>query len=224
MSDSNFEEGSAFLIDFLENFTALMEYQLGHVRETMESTVDNVLAGVQKVSDATAKNKKAAEDTLESAYLKPDAETTVLVEGLQEMIDNLFDEAKDKFEKGEDLNLLSKAEPEVLLKNRIKRFNSKFKNEMNGVQHLDKELQQFLMGVIGALSSEDVIAQRLEHVIMAMKVLQTGLNYVLIDYSSRCNMEELKKVTTDIKNYTFRQYTTEDEKLEFIKYFPPKAS
>lgn len=225
MSDDSFREGSTYLIDFLDKFSALMEFQLTLVRDTMEGTVENVLEGVKNISEQTEKQREAAEVALESAYINPDAETQVLVDGLQKMIDDLFDQVKDKFEKGEDLSALESAEPEVLLQNRLRRFDSRFKKDMAGVKDLDGDLQNFMMGMIGALSSEDVIAQRLDHIIMAMKVLQTGLNYVLIDYQSRCNVEELDKVTKDIKNYTFRQYTTEDEKQEFLNHFPEmKAS
>ena len=224
MSDDSFKEGSSYLINFLERFSGLMEHQLGLIRETMEGTVDTVLEGIKDISDATEKRKQAAEDALEKAYFNPDAETQVLVDGLQKMIDDLFDEVKDKFEKGEDLSTLTTVEPEVLLQNRLKRFDSKFMNDMKSVKNLDDDLQHFLLGMIGALSSEDVIAQRLDHVIMAMKVLQTGLNYVLIDYDNRCNPTELEKVTTDIKNYTFRQYTTEDEKNEFLTFFPKEKA
>ncbi|SME87707.1 hypothetical protein [Pseudobacteriovorax antillogorgiicola] len=220
MADESLKGGSSYLIDFLEHFSALMEYQLNHIRGTMEGTVDTVMEGVKNISSITEQKRKAAEDALEQAYFNPDAETQVLVDGLQKMIDDLFDEVKDKFEKGEDLSALTTADPEVLLQNRLKRFDSKFMRDMRNVKSLDDDLQNFLLGMIGALSSEDVIAQRLDHVIMALKVLQTGLNYVLIDYDNRCNIGELEKVTTDIKNYTFRQYTTEDEKNEFLTYFP----
>ena len=96
MSDSNFKEGSTFLIDFLENFSGLMEYQLNHIRDTMEGTVDNVLEGVKHISEATEKNRQVAEDVLEKAYLNPDAETQVLVDGLQQMIDDLPPQEDDE--------------------------------------------------------------------------------------------------------------------------------
>ncbi|MCH2192277.1 MAG: hypothetical protein HRU19_21285 [Pseudobacteriovorax sp.] len=220
MSNNQFKAGSEFLVQFLDQFTGLMEHQLKNVRSTMEGTVDHIMEGVKNISRATELGRQSAEKTLEKTYLNPDIETQVLVDELQQMIDTVFDEAKDKMERGIELTNLDVAEPEVLLNNRIKRFTSKFKSEMSEIDHLDKELADVIMGMIAALSSEDVIAQKLDHVIMSLKVLQTGLNYVLIDYENRCNTEELSKVTNDICHYTFRQYTCEDEKVEFSKYFP----
>ncbi len=219
-NNDDFQEGSAFLIEFLDRFSGLMEKQLLSIRETMEGTVDTVMEGVKNISNATEKKKEIAEQALEKAYFNPDAETQVLVDGLQKMIDDLFEEAQVKFHRGEDLSELTTAEPEVLLQNRIKRFSCKFTNDMKNVQDLDNDLANLLVGMIGALSSEDVIAQKLDHLIMALKVLQTGLNYVLIDYDERCKRSELEKVTADIRNYTYRQYTTEGEKNEFRSFFP----
>lgn len=220
MSDKELQSGGACLIDFLERYSALMELQLNNIRVTMEGTAENVLSGVKGISDATQQKKEQAEEALEQTYINPDAETQVLVDGLQKMIDDLFEDAKDKFDKGECLAELTSLEPDVLLQNRLKRFDSRFTRDMEGIDDLNDDLRNFLMGMIGALSSEDVIAQRLDHLIMAIKVLQTGLNYVLIDYENRCKYGELQKVLVDIKNYTFRQYTTEDEKNEFHRFFP----
>lgn len=217
-------DANQFLINFLGQFTALMERQLAGIRETMISTIDQVMEGVNKISEKTGTTRVAAEQALEKTYFTPDVETQILVDDLQKMVSDLFDDAQRRFQTGEDLNALCSAEPEILLKNRMKRFAGKFSSEMNNLADLDESVKSLLFGMMGALSSEDVIAQRMDHVIMALKVLQTGLNYLLIDYSSRCNVDILRKVTSDIKSYTFRQYTTEEEKNEFFEFFPENKS
>jgi len=214
------EEASQLLINFLGLFTSLMEKQLSGIRQTMMLTVDQVMEGVNKISETTGNKRMEAEKVLENTYITPDVETQVLVEDLQKMVSDFFDEAQARMQRGEDLGALSIAEPEILLQNRMKRFEGKFSAEMANLSHLDDSLKSLLFGMMGALSSEDVIAQRMDHIIMALKVLQTALNYILIDYGSRCNVEELTKVTSDIKSYTYRQYTSEEEKEEFFEFFP----
>ncbi|MFW7377858.1 MAG: hypothetical protein ACOH5I_03500 [Oligoflexus sp.] len=220
MAQPEHDEASQLLINFLGHFTSLMEKQLSGIRQTMLTTVDQVMEGVNKISETTGSKRLEAESVLEKTYITPDVETEVLVEDLQKMVSDLFEEAQDKLQRGEDLSALSSADPEILLHNRIKRFDGKFHAEMNRLSQLDDNLKSLLLGMMGALSSEDVVAQRMDHVIMALKVLQTALNYILIDYGSRCKVEELKKVTSDVKNYTYRQYTSEDEKEEFFEFFP----
>ncbi len=218
MSDK--EDPSAYLVGFLAQYTQLLEGQLLNIRETMVSTVETVMQGVAGISSATEDRRQHAEKVLEATYVNPDMETEILIQDMQKVVDEIFEETSERYAKGLDLSQLVSAEPEVLVKNRINRFAGKFQNEMNTLNTIDDELKNVIFGIIGALSSEDVIAQKLEHVVMSLKILQTGLNYVLIDFDQRCNLEELEKVTSDIKSYTFRQYTAEDEKKRFLTIFP----
>ncbi len=220
MSDK--EDPSAYLVGFLAQYTQLLEGQLLNIRETMVSTVETVMQGVAGISSATEDRRQHAEKVLEATYVNPDMETEILIQDMQKVVDEIFEETSERYAKGLDLSQLVSAEPEVLVKNRINRFAGKFQNEMNTLNTIDDELKNIIFGIIGALSSEDVIAQKLEHVVMSLKILQTGLNYVLIDFDQRCNLEELEKVTSDIKSYTFRQYTAEDEKKRFLTIFPDK--
>jgi len=218
MSDK--EDPSAYLVVFLAQYTQLLEGQLLSIRETMVSTVETVMRSVAGISYASADRRQHAEKVLESTYLNPDLETEILIQDMQKVVDEIFEETSERYAKGQDLGQPTSAEPEVLFKNRINRFAGRFQTEMNTLSAIDGELKNTIYGIIGALSSEDVIAQKLEHVVMSLKILQTGLNYVLIDYDQRCTMDELEKVTSDIKSYTFRQYTAEDEKKRFLAIFP----
>jgi len=192
MSDQ--EDSSAYLITFLRKYTQLVEGQLANIRETMVGTVESVMQGVSGISKVTDDKKQHAEKVLEATYLNPDVETEILIQDLQRVADELFEEMSQRFMQGEKLESLTSTEPEVLVRNRIKRLTAKFHSDMNKLTQLDDNLRNTVFGIIGALSSEDVIAQKLEHVVMSLKVLQTGLNYVLIDYEHRCNKEELEKV------------------------------
>ena len=221
MSDN--EDASAYLVSFLARYTQLIEGQLLNIRETMVSTVENVMQGVEGLSSATEDRRQHAEKVLESTYVNPDMETEILIQDMQKVVDEIFDEMSSRHSKGQDIGPLVSAEPEVLVRNRITRFAGKFTPEMDTLDNIDDELKNVIFGIIGALSSEDVISQKLDHVVMSMKILQTGLNYVLIDYDQRCSMDELSKVTNDIKNYTFRQYTAEDEKQRFLAIFPRES-
>lgn len=217
------EDASDYLVTFLARYTQLLQGQLLNIRETMVSTVETVMQGVAGISTATEDRRQHAEKVLESTYVNPDIETEILIQDMQKVVDEIFEETSERFSKGQDIDHLVSAEPEVLVRNRINRFAGRFNTEMDSLKAVDAQLSDVLFGIIGALSSEDVIAQKLEHVVMSLKILQTGLNYVLIDYDQRCNLEELEKVTKDIKSYTFRQYTAEDEKQRFWAIFPETA-
>lgn len=211
-------DSSTYLVGFLQSYTKLMEEQLLNVRETMLATVEEVMRGAEKISSATEDKKQHAENALESTFLNPDVETEALIGDLQKVVSDVFEETSQKLEQGMKLETPTSLEPELLVQNRIKRLQARFQNEMQSLPQLDSEVSGLIFGIMGALSSEDVIAQKLDHIVMSMKALQTGLNYVLIDFEHRCNSSVLDHVISDIKSFTLRQYTCEDEKELFVRY------
>ncbi len=221
---ANDTDSGAYLINFLHKYTQLVQKQLLGVRTDTVGTVETVMEGVAGISNATEGRQKHAEMVLENTFIRPDVETEVLMEDLQRFVDELFEEATQRFKDGKDLDNFVSSEPEVLVMNRIKRLSGKFSGEMDALHQLNDDLKNVVFGIIGALSSEDVIAQKLQHVTMSLKALQTGLNYVLIDFDKRCKKDELEKVVSGIKNYTLKQYTTEEERRQFEEIFDPKRS
>jgi hypothetical protein len=213
------EDTSDYLVSFLARYTLLLEGQLLNIREMMVSTVEFVMQGVAGLSSTTEDRRQDAENALVMAHVNPDMETEILIQDVQKVVDEIFDETSDRHDKGQAVGDPLSAEPEVLVRNRISRFAGRFATQMNALNAVDDELRNVMLGIVGALSSEDVIAQKLEHVMRSLVILQTGLSYVLIDFDQRCTVDELEKVTTDIKSYTFRQYTTKDEKKRFLAIF-----
>ena len=215
------------LITFLARYTALLEKQLVAVRKTMVSTVQDVMEGVAAISDATEGKKKAAEATLDDTYLTPDPETQVLVDSMQETVTEIFEAVSLEFERGGDPSKLGNSQPDVLLQNRLKRFSARFKDNVQALDQLDEQLGHLLLGMIGALSSDDVIAQRIEHVCNGLNALQIGLNYFLLDFVNRCRSHEVATFQSDLTVYTLKQYTMEAEVKQFYEEFPeqkPRAS
>jgi len=221
---TNDSDSGTYLINFLHRYTQLVQMQLSGVRKDVVSTVETVMSGVAGISNATEDRQKHAEMVLENTFIRPDVETEVLMEDLQRFVDELFEEATQRFKDGKDLTNFVSSEPEVLVLNRIKRLSSKFAGEMDALHQLNDDLKNVVFGIIGALSSEDVIAQKLQHVTMSLKALQTGLNYILIDFDKRCQRDELEKVVSGIKNFTLKQYTTEEERKQFAEIFDQKHS
>ncbi|MCX6128394.1 MAG: hypothetical protein NTX25_04930 [Proteobacteria bacterium] len=221
---SEVEDASAYLVDFLARFTLLLEGQLLNIQETMVNTVETVMKEVTGISEITEDRGHHAEKVLDNLYINPDIETQILIQDVQKVVDDIFEETLQLELEGKQQTKGPVTEPELLVRNRIKRLTGKFGGEMGALTDLDEELRKTVFGIIGALSSEDVIAQKIDHVIMSLKILQTGLNYVLIDYNERCTTAVMAKVTVDIKTLTFRQYTAEDEKQRFHSVFPREES
>lgn len=222
-------DASEFLVGFLSNFTLLIERELLAIRQSVVSTVEAVMDGIEVISQTVEKNRRDADEILEFTYLYPDPETEVLLEDVQKLADELIDGVYREVEGAESdqprLNpeSVTSSKPEILIQNRLNRFNVRLDDSKERLNLLDTQLNASVMRIVGALSAEDLIAQRLEHTILSLKSLQTGLSFLLIDYEERCRADEIEKVTASILTYTYRQYTTEEEKTRFNAIFGKKA-
>lgn len=81
------------------------------------------------------------------------------------------------------------------------------------------ELSDILMSMMGALSADDVIAQRLAHVVSGIQTFNVGMSYVLMDFDNRFNTAAVNRLTDDILKTTYRYYTTEEERDIFKTMF-----
>ena len=84
----------------------------------------------------------------------------------------------------------------------------------------DGDLQALLLKMMGVLSRDDIITQRIHHVVLALSALQASLTYVLTDYEGRCRTSEVERFANDLKSYIFKSYTMEEEKELFFSVFP----
>ena len=223
MSDDH--DPNTYLVGFLTNFTLLIEKELLSIRQSVVLTVESVMAGIESISDTVQKNKLEADTVLEFTYLTPDVETEVLIEDIQSLADNFIEKVYQQLENGNPLgDTETSNNSEVLVQNRLNRFSTKLNNSVDKLATLDSNLSEKVFEIVGALSTEDLISQRLEHTILSLKSLQTGLSFILIDYEVRCQAEEIVKVVQTILDYTYRQYTAEEEKERFHKIFGKKSS
>lgn len=205
------KSASRALIGFVRAYTDLQEKHLRAIHQTMRETVDGVMLGIQQISDATASNKKKANEVLVTTYTNPDADATLAMADMQNEVDRVLAEAESAD---------GKAVADELSGGKVRRTAGIFSKHMEALETLDGELQELLLAMMGQLSRDDVIKQRIEHVMMSLQALQTSLTYILTDYESRCKDGEVEKFIEDLKQYTLRSYTMEEEKRAFFETFP----
>ncbi|RZA11316.1 MAG: hypothetical protein EOP10_33270 [Proteobacteria bacterium] len=215
---------SAFLVGFLSKFTLLIEHELLSIRQSVVGTVEAVMQGIETISIEAEKNKLDAEQILEFTYLHPDPETEILLDDIQKLADEVIDSVYRQVEDGSSTGSVTSTKSEVLVQNRLNRFSSKLDESKGRLAKFDDKISSTVFSIVGALSAEDLIAQRLEHTILSLKSLQTGLSFILIDYEERCRSEEIQNVVKSILDYTYRQYTTEEEKDRFTAIFGKVAA
>lgn len=215
MSKGVDKAASRALISFVRSFTDLQEKHLRGIHQTMRETVEGVMQGIQQISDQTSQNKKKANEVLVSTYTNPDEDAQRAMHDVQDEVERVMAEAKLAKPKAP-----ASSSPSDELSLKVRRSAGFFSKHMEALETLDGSLQELLLTMMGQLSRDDVISQRIEHVLMSLQGLQTSLTYILTDYENRCKDGDVQKFIADLKAYTLRSYTMEEEKKAFFEVFP----
>jgi hypothetical protein len=221
MADKDYQSASRALIDFVKRFTELQERHLIQIRETMHETVEGVMQGIQEISTKTEAKKKEANTVLVSTYTNPDAEAKATMEAVQDEVSALFEKVQaGDIEAVSSKNSDSNDPDSEALRDKLRRSAGLFSKHMEALDTLDTELQGLLLTMMGLLSRDDVIAQRIEHICGSLNAMQASLSYLLIDFQARCKAGEVEKFCNDMQAYIFKTYTMEEEKNVFKEIFP----
>jgi len=207
------------LVTFMRAYTDLLEKSLVNIQGSMRDTVEGVMKGINDISNKTAAKKREANEVLVTTYTNPDADAVKAMDSAQDEVNQI-------------MNMAAAGAPAVPPApqftavdgnaggDTLRRSSGLFSKHMEAMETLDGDLQGMLMTMMGALSQDDVISQKIEHVTAALNALQTSLTYLLTDFSGRCNEEGVERFAKDLKAVVFRSYTMEDEKKIFYSVFP----
>lgn len=198
-------QASKILIDFLRDFTSLSEQQLLSTKGMLEGIVSQVMASMMKMSDESTHKKVEANEVLvkdlSSGAFIPSSANAV--------------EKKEAAHPEADRADIRK----VILESKLLRSSGMFSKHLEAISMLDANLQKVLSEVIGSVSIDDVIAQRLGHVIQSLQTLQRALASFLVDYKTECSPERVKLLRNKVLTEVYLSYSSEEEKEVFHKIF-----
>lgn len=202
------------LLAFLSSYTQLMEQQLNDIRKHMADTVNDVMISIDEIS------KKHGEKTQKAnVILVKDSKDSGAAN--KEEGNYPFQEAKaDEIESAEVDRLkeeLSKGAGNF--SENVREVGGKLKHHMNSLKNLDGRMQDLLMTMMGALSADDVVGQRLAHVNSALSILRDGLGEIVGDLENKFRLSEIQRINADLEQKVFDSYTMEDEKIVFKKIY-----
>lgn len=197
---------SKILVDFLRDFTLLTEQQLVSIRVLMEHTVAEVMNSVTSMSDVASEKKVKANEVL----IKDKTSQDFVSSSSQELEKN-----EKQILSGQSNDSLRKD----YLENKLMRTGGLFSKHMEAISGLDHDLQNLIAKIIGAVSVDDVIAQRLTHIISSMNHLQSELSSLLGNFQQNARSESMKLFRNRVLTQVYLSYTSEDEKLIFHKIF-----
>lgn len=206
-------QASKILIDFLRDFTTLSEQQLLSSKKMLEGIVEQVMESMTQMSDRSTKKVGDAQQVLVK-----DTKTGDFVSSRADAVEN---HEAETLKSAVDSDTLRK----IVLESKLLRSSGSFSKHLEAISMLDANLQKFLSDVIGAVSLDDVIAQRLTHVIESLQTLQEALSGFLKDYKTECRTERVKLLRNKVLTKVYLSYSSEEEKEVFHRIFGhPKTS
>ncbi len=197
---------SKILVDFLRDFTLLTEQQLVSIRVLMEKTVADVMDSVMSMNNVATEKKVKANEIL----VKDKASQGFVSSSSKELEKN-----ETQILSGQSNDSLRKD----YLENKLMRTGGLFSKHMEAISGLDHDLQNIIAKIIGAVSVDDVIAQRLSHIISSMNNLQNELSELLVNFKQNARAESIKGFRNKVLTQVYLSYTSEDERLIFHRIF-----
>lgn len=194
IDDKSRQENCADMLRFMSDFSRLMDNHIQTVRLTVRSTVEDVMKGVVAI------NVAADETFLKSKqFLALDSASADFTPKSITEIDPSF---KDPV-------------------SQMRLINETLADHMARVSALEERLRASLYAIIGSLSVDDVVRQRLENVSKAMFAMRQGVERVLLRYSegNQISDEFFESVQDDMLRMMYDAFIMEDEKAVFASVF-----
>ncbi len=177
-------------IQFVHEYVALLDAQLRGIKDSMAETVTECMTVISNMSrSVTDQAAKADEALLESGM---------------STLSHLESKEGRETATSED---------------KLRRLGGKFAKSVETLSLLDDKVGDYLLTLMGSLSNEDVIIQRLEHVIKGVAILQSNLIEIVPISERGLSHVDVQEFRAQVLVKLFATYTMEEEKKTYRRYF-----
>ena len=200
---------SKMLIDFIRDSNLLIESQLESIRQVMQETVEDVMETINAINTTADERKSMADEVL----VKSDS-------GEGKSLDGFTKISSKEIENQVEAN--KKEVPIERLDNALRRLGGQFSKHMEVMTTMDSQLQMKLFNLVGALSVDDVLGQRVNHQVSSIKILKDSITEV-VDKKVPMSTKAIEKHIASTREEFLAVYTTEDERKTYREIFKPDA-
>lgn len=190
-AETNREKDEAVreLLLFVGDFSRLIDRQVSDTRAIMVKTVDEMMASVNQINSAADFKLKKADELL-----------------VKDKGANAFE---SKSVRDVDTRHTETAQ-------RIKAINETISTHMSGLGHLDDSVRSVLFSIMGALSVDDVVRQRLEHVTASAHAMDDGIKLIVQEFAKgTLSVATANTVKNQLAQKMYKSFTMEGEKAVF---------
>jgi len=187
-------------LDFLATYTLMLTDHLKSLQIEMEEAIVDVVKQVELISDTS--NEEAGNAV---KILSGDS-------GGFKSVD-----AQEKIHS--ELSLVEAKRLNEKVGKSILKAGNKLKSDMALLGQVDEKIKASVFNIIGLVSNDDVVRQRLEHVGLASVALQAAIEDIYTNHEN-ISVDLIEKQIRDLNDKVFKSFTMEVERSEFKKVFP----
>jgi hypothetical protein len=205
------KSGSAPLFDVMEfyiTFARMTGKQLDSIKGSMEKAVVSVMDTVTIVNQLLEKASAEAEAELLATHLNPDKDRNKAMNDIQSSVDDIFAAAQA------DMAIETNDDDD-----RKNRLGGKFAKEKESIYFLAKQTTDPLMVLMGSLSIEDVVGQRLANVGEGLREFTVSLSKLITLRSEGLSPEQVRDLEQDLKTWTHARLTSTREVEVFNQFY-----
>ena len=182
---------------------AVAELQVQAIRDLLSNTVGEILGEVTEISSVVDKGSKKADALLERAYFDPESGQVDLMSSVQDNVDDIFAQASKGADRETNIG-----------EDRLRRLSGQFSKHMEAMSTLDGAVAGVLVEVMGGLSRDDVIGQRLKNLTESLFAIRDGITQQTKDADF-----DADAWIASIKSKIYSNYTSEAEKAVYLEVF-----
>lgn len=197
------------LVSFVQDYIALSELQLAGIRRGLADIVDEVMQNIREITE-TEGRKRALADQVLITENSPDGDLEFKSISSAERETKEIKENSNVKDAGEKAQALTST--------------SKLGASLGSLGELSSEVRQIAFKMVGALSADDVIGQRLSHVASANRFMADDLGEFLMDFEKNLRADAIFGFENALKTKIFSLYTMESEKDIFKGVYQYKSS
>ncbi len=186
-------------LEFLASYTHMLTDHLKDLQREMEVAVVDVMKQVELISDTSSEEAGNADKILSGDN------------GEFKAVD-----AKEKIQS--ELSRVDGKRLQEQMGQSMLKAGNKLKSDMALLGQVDDKIRTSVFTIIGLVSNDDVVRQRLEHVGAASIALQVAIKEIYSNHEN-ISVELMEKVIKDLNEQVFKSFTMEDERVDFKKVF-----
>jgi hypothetical protein len=198
---------STFFLDFIRSYTKLTELQLNAIRKIVADSIAEIMGSIEGINSKAEHKKIKADEVLvkedEHADFKSISMKSLLGEEEQTIAKGSTDPATKR----------------NLLENQLRRAGGRFSKQLEAISTLDDEIKTLLFTVMGSVSNDDVVRQRLEHVIQSIRGFNEVLAKVIENYQEEMILSNIRQRCAHLLTNLYKSYSSNDEREIFHSIF-----